>query len=66
MALLTILLHPDRRLQTVATRIDTITDRHRKLADNMLETMYDAPGVGLAAPQVGVLERLVVMDCSRD
>lgn len=43
-----------------------ISDELRKLADDMLETMYDAPGVGLAAPQIGDLRRLIVMDCVKD
>ena len=43
-----------------------VDDRVRKLADDMLETMYDAPGIGLAAPQIGVLDRIIVMDCVKD
>ena len=43
-----------------------VDDRMRKLADDMLETMYDAPGIGLAAPQIGVLDRIIVMDCVKD
>ena len=43
----------------------SITDALIKLADDMMETMYDAPGIGLAAPQIGVLERLIVMDCAK-
>lgn len=43
-----------------------ITDDLRKLADDMLETMYDAPGIGLAAPQIGVLDRLIVLDCMKE
>jgi peptide deformylase len=43
-----------------------ITDALRQLADDMLETMYDAPGIGLAAPQIGVLQRLIVMDCVKE
>ena len=43
-----------------------MTDELRKLADDMLETMYDAPGIGLAAPQIGVLERLIVLDCVKE
>ena len=58
-----IVLHPDPRLKKVCTPVEDISDRLRRLADDMLETMYDAPGIGLAAPQVGVLERLLVMDC---
>lgn len=58
-----ILLHPDPRLKKVATPIDDISDDLRNLADDMLETMYAAPGIGLAAPQIGILQRLVVLDC---
>ena len=58
-----ILLHPDPRLKKVATPIDDISDDLRNLADEMLETMYAAPGIGLAAPQIGILQRLVVLDC---
>ena len=61
-----ILIHPDPRLKTVAKPVAAITDDVRDLAADMLQTMYDAPGIGLAAPQVGVLSRLIVMDCSRD
>ena len=43
-----------------------VDDAARRLLDDMLETMYAAPGIGLAAPQVGVLKRLVVIDCARD
>ena len=59
-----ILIHPDPRLKKVATAIVDVSDELRVLADDMLETMYDAPGIGLAAPQIGVLERLVVLDCT--
>jgi peptide deformylase len=58
-----ILIHPDPRLKKVCPTVDEITDDLRKLAQDMLETMYDAPGIGLAAPQVGVLTRLIVLDC---
>ncbi|MEP1520016.1 peptide deformylase [Ascidiaceihabitans sp.] len=58
-----ILLHPDPRLKKACAAVPDLTDDLRALADDMLETMYDAPGVGLAAPQVGVLQRLVVLDC---
>ena len=61
-----ILIHPDPRLKKIATPVDELTDVRRALADDMLETMYDAPGIGLAAPQVGVLERLIVLDCAKD
>ncbi len=58
-----ILLHPDPRLKKQAAPVADLSDDLRALADDMLETMYDAPGVGLAAPQVGILQRLVVLDC---
>lgn len=63
---LPILIHPDPRLKKVCTPVDDLSDDLRTLADNMLETMYDAPGIGLAAPQIGVLDRLIVMDCVKD
>ncbi len=58
-----ILIHPDPRLKKVCSPVPDLSDALRSLADNMLETMYDAPGIGLAAPQVGVTERLIVLDC---
>ncbi|WP_295310947.1 peptide deformylase [Roseobacter sp.] len=58
-----ILLHPDPRLKKTAAPVADLSDALRTLADDMLETMYDAPGIGLAAPQVGVPERLIVLDC---
>ena len=60
-----ILIHPDPRLKKVASPVSDIGDGIRSLASDMLETMYAAPGIGLAAPQVGVLDRLLVMDCSK-
>lgn len=62
MALLPILIIPDPRLKQRAKPVTAVTDRIRRLADDMLETMYAAPGIGLAGPQVGVLERILVMD----
>jgi peptide deformylase len=64
MSLRPILIHPDPRLKKVCAPFEGVDAAVRRLADDMLETMYDAPGVGLAAPQVGVLQRLFVMDCS--
>ncbi|MGC9371428.1 MAG: peptide deformylase [Paracoccaceae bacterium] len=61
-----ILIHPDPRLKKVAEPVAEITAEMRALAEDMLETMYDAPGVGLAAPQVGVLKRLIVIDCVKE
>ena len=63
---LTIIIHPDLRLKKVSTPIVEITERIKDLSKDLLETMYYASGVGLAAPQVGVPKRLVVMDCSSD
>lgn len=62
---LPILIHPDPRLKKVAAPVADVSDELRALADNMLSTMYDAPGIGLAAPQVGVLSRLIVLDCEK-
>jgi|SRR6056297_2778982 len=61
-----ILLHPDPRLKTAADPVTGIDDEIHQLAQDMLETMYDAPGIGLAAPQVGVLRRVLVMDCVKE
>ncbi|WP_397544199.1 peptide deformylase [Roseovarius salis] len=61
-----IVIHPDPRLKKLCTPVDDLSDELRALADDMLETMYDAPGIGLAAPQVGVLSRLIVMDCVKE
>jgi len=61
-----ILIHPDPRLKKVCPPVDDLTDELRALAKNMLETMYDAPGIGLAAPQIGVLSRLIVLDCVKE
>lgn len=66
MALRNILIHPDPRLKKVCDPVADVTDELRLLADDMLQTMYDAPGVGLAAPQVGVTSRLIVLDCIKD
>jgi peptide deformylase len=64
MARLSILRYPDPRLHTVARPVAAVDDRIRRLVDDMLETMYGAEGVGLAATQVDVHERLIVMDTS--
>ena len=63
---LSIIIHPDPRLKKVSIPITNITDRIKQLSLDMLETMYQASGVGLAAPQVGITKRLVVMDCSEE
>ncbi|MCP3708138.1 peptide deformylase [Paraburkholderia sp. CNPSo 3274] len=64
MALLNILHYPDKRLHKVAKPVEVVNDRIRKLVADMAETMYGAPGVGLAATQVDVHERVVVIDVS--
>jgi peptide deformylase len=64
MALLKILQYPDERLHTVASRVPEITDEIRALVDDMAETMYSAPGIGLAATQVDVHQRVIVIDIS--
>lgn len=66
MAILQILHHPDTRLRQVAKPVSLFDDKLRQLVDDLFETMYAAPGVGLAATQVGVPLRVAVMDCSKD
>jgi len=66
MSLLPILRYPDPRLHTVAQPVQVVDERIRQLVRDMSETMYAAPGVGLAATQVDVHERVVVMDVSED
>jgi peptide deformylase len=66
MATLEILHFPDPRLRQRALEVETVDDRVRQLVDDMFETMYQAPGIGLAATQVNVHERVIVIDVSRD
>ncbi|AOE82570.1 peptide deformylase [Pseudomonas sp. TCU-HL1] len=66
MAILNILEFPDPRLRTIAKPVDVVDDSIRTLIDDMFETMYAAPGIGLAATQVNVHKRVVVMDLSED
>ena len=66
MPLLDILRYPDPRLHTVAKPVTEVDERIRQLVDDMLETMYEAQGVGLAATQVDVHERVIVIDVSDD
>lgn len=66
MAKLRILEFPDPRLRTKAKPVETVDDQLRQLIDDMFETMYDAPGIGLAATQVDVHRRLLVADVSSD
>lgn len=64
MTLRPILIHPDPRLKKLCDPVGAVDDDLRALIDDMLETMYDAPGVGLAAPQIGIIRRVFVMDCA--
>lgn len=66
MALLPILHYPDPRLRLRAGPIADVNDEVRRLIDDMFETMYQAPGVGLAAPQVNVAKQLIVIDITED
>jgi peptide deformylase len=66
MAILNILHFPDPRLRERSTEVAAVDDRIRTLIDDMLETMYEAPGIGLAAPQVNVRKRVIVVDVSED
>ncbi|HEY9201765.1 MAG TPA: peptide deformylase [Gammaproteobacteria bacterium] len=66
MPVLDILEFPDERLRTRAKPVEEVTDEIRQLVDDMFETMYAAPGIGLAATQVNVHQRVVVIDISRD
>lgn len=66
MAILNILEFPDPRLRTLAQPVDVVDDALRQLIDDMFDTMYAAPGIGLAATQVNVHKRVVVMDLSEE
>ncbi|MCX4189797.1 peptide deformylase [Methylophaga sp. OBS3] len=66
MAILNILHFPDPRLRNKALPVETVDDEIRQLAHDMLETMYEAPGIGLAATQVNVTKRVIVIDISDD
>lgn len=66
MSIRPILIHPDPRLKKLCDPVESLSPEIGKLAEDMLETMYDAPGIGLAAPQVGITKRLIVMDCVKD
>ncbi|WP_417517086.1 peptide deformylase [Minwuia sp.] len=66
MALLPIITAPDPRLRVKSEPVETVDDDLRTLMDDMLQTMYDAPGVGLSAIQVGVAKRVMVVDCADD
>lgn len=62
MAIREIVFYPDERLQQSCDPVEEVNDEIRTLVDDMIETMYDARGVGLAAPQIGVLKRITVID----
>lgn len=66
MALLPIIIAPDPRLKIIAEPVEQVDDDIRQLMDDMLETMYAAPGIGLAAPQVGSTKRVIVIDVQKD
>ena len=65
MSKLAILVAPDPRLKVKCTSVEAVDDEVRRLMDDMLETMYEAPGIGLAAPQVGVTRRVLVIDIAK-
>jgi len=65
MAIRDIIILPDKQLRLVSTPVEKVTADVRKLAEDMLETMYDAPGIGLAAIQVGIPQRLITMDLAK-
>ena len=66
MAIRRILTEPDPVLRQKSQPVDKVDDPVRKLMDDMVETMYDAPGIGLAAIQVGIPKRIIVLDISKD
>jgi len=66
MSVKTILIEPNKLLRQISTKVEKVGDEERALMDDMLDTMYDAPGIGLAAIQIGVPKRIIVMDISRD
>ena len=61
-----IVIEPDPILRKKSSLIENVDDQVRKLMDDMLLTMYEAPGIGLAAVQVGILKRIIVIDISKD
>lgn len=66
MAILNILEYPDPRLRTKATPVTEVNDTIKRIIDDMFETLYDAPGIGLAASQVDIHQRIIVIDLSED
>jgi peptide deformylase len=66
MTVITILTEPNKVLRQISKHVEKVGEEERKLMDDMLETMYEAPGIGLAAIQIGIPKRIIVMDISRD
>ena len=66
MSVKSILTEPNKLLRQISKSVEKVGDEERALMDDMLDTMYDAPGIGLAAIQIGVCKRIIVMDISRD
>jgi len=66
MAIKTILTEPNKILRQVSNPVDHVGEEEQKLMDDMLETMYAAPGIGLAAIQIGIPKRIIIMDISRE
>ena len=66
MSLKTILTEPNKLLRQISKPVENVGDEERKLMNDMLDTMYAAPGIGLAAIQIGIPKRIIVMDISRD
>ena len=61
-----ILVEPNKLLRQISQAVEKVGDEERELMNDMIDTMYDAPGIGLAAIQIGVPKRIIVMDISRD
>jgi len=66
MTIRTILTEPNKLLRQISKSVEKVGEDERKLMDDMLDTMYEAPGIGLAAIQIGIPKRIIVMDISRD
>ena len=66
MAIRTIITEPNKLLRQISKPVNSVGNEEQKLMDEMLETMYDANGIGLAAIQIGVPKRIIVMDISKD
>ena len=66
MSVKTILTEPNKLLRQISVTVEKVGDEERKLMDDMLDTMYAAPGIGLAAIQIGIPKRIIVMDIGRN